>query len=172
MTIAYLGLGSNLGDSLQILRDAVVCLAHYPNITVLRKAGIYLSSPVDTQGADFFNTVVSVETVLAAEQLYAICMQIECQFERKRPYRYAPRTLDMDVLLFGEQVMSSPTLTVPHPRMIERAFVLLPLAEIAENIELPGLGHIQQFLPTVAQQKIRRMSLTDANVFDNELISL
>lgn len=172
MTIAYLGLGSNVGDSWQTLRDAVVCLAHYPNITVLRKAGMYLSSPIDTEGADFFNTVVSLETTLTAQQLHAVCMQIECQFERKRPYRYAPRTLDMDLLLFGDQTIFSPTLTVPHPRMLERAFVLVPLAEIAENIEIPGCGHIQQYLPTVAQQKVRRISLTEAHVSDNELISL
>lgn len=158
MTIAYLGLGSNLGDSQQTLRDAIVCLAQYSNILVLHKASIYLSAPVDTHGPDFLNTVISVQTTLSAKQLHVICQQIEHQFERQRPYRYAPRTLDIDLLLFGDEIITTPELIIPHPRMTERAFVLLPLAEIAPNIVIPHFGEIQPYLTKVTQQTINKLS--------------
>lgn len=161
MTLAYLGLGANLGEVEQTLLDCITCLAQHEGITVLQRSSIYRTKPVDTEGPDFANAVVSIETTLTAEKLHEICMDIELQFGRKRLYRYAPRTLDIDLLLFGDQIIALPTLTVPHPRMVERAFVLIPLAEIASSIMIPGYGLIDKYLPTVAHQDIGKVILND-----------
>ena len=154
MTIAYLGLGANLGDARQTLKDAVVCLAQQHTITVLAKSSLYRTAPIDASGDDYFNCVVKLETSLPARSLLRLCHHIELQFGRERPYRNAPRTLDLDILLYGASSIDEADLVVPHPRMTERAFVLVPLLEIAPAIHIPGRGPAQQYAANVADQGI------------------
>jgi 2-amino-4-hydroxy-6-hydroxymethyldihydropteridine diphosphokinase len=131
---AYIGLGANLGDPMAALRQALGRLAHLPHTEVLRASGLYGSTPVDSSGPDYVNAVACVRTGLTAPALLSALQAQENQAGRERPYRNAPRTLDLDVLLYGSARMAGPVLTVPHPRMTERAFVLMPLAEIAPDL--------------------------------------
>ncbi len=128
---AYLGLGANLGEPAAALALALQQLASHPGVTVTAQSSYYHTAPVDSSGPDYTNAVVEVRTTLTAPELL-VCMQgIEAAAGRERPYRNAPRTLDLDILLYGDAQVSSAALSVPHPRMWQRAFVLLPLAEIA-----------------------------------------
>lgn len=158
MTLAYLGLGANLGDARQAIKDAVVCLAqHHSAVTILAKSSLYCSAPIDSDGDDYYNCVAKIETSLSAHDLLALCLKIEHHFGRERPYRNAPRTLDLDVLLYGSDIISTPDLHVPHPRMAERAFVLVPLLELDADLEIPGLGRAARFLPGVADQRLEKV---------------
>ena len=131
---AYIGLGANLGDPMAALRQALGRLAELPHTEVMRASGLYGSTPVDSSGPDYVNAVACVRTRLTAPALLSALQAQENQAGRERPYRNAPRTLDLDVLLYGSARMAGPVLTVPHPRMTERAFVLMPLAEIAPDL--------------------------------------
>ncbi|HEY0825867.1 MAG TPA: 2-amino-4-hydroxy-6-hydroxymethyldihydropteridine diphosphokinase [Ramlibacter sp.] len=128
---AFIGLGANLGDAPAALRQALGALAQLPGTELVRSSRVYRSAPVDASGPDFLNAVAQVRTMLTAPELLAALQAIEQAAGRQRPYRNAPRTLDLDLLLYGEARIASPALTVPHPRMRERAFVLLPLRELA-----------------------------------------
>jgi 2-amino-4-hydroxy-6-hydroxymethyldihydropteridine diphosphokinase len=131
---AYIGLGANLGDPAAMVRSALAVLATLPHTTLVAASHLYRSTPVDSGGPDYINAVAALDTRLSAPDLLAGLQAQEQQAGRERPYRNAPRTLDLDLLLFGSAHISSPALTVPHPRMAERAFVLLPLAEIAPDV--------------------------------------
>ncbi len=128
---AYIGLGANLGDPMAALRTALEGLERLPASRLVRASGFYGSTPVDSTGPDYVNAVAEISTCLSAPALLAALQQQELQAGRERPYRNAPRTLDLDVLLYGSARIDSPLLTIPHPRMNERAFVLMPLAELA-----------------------------------------
>jgi 2-amino-4-hydroxy-6-hydroxymethyldihydropteridine diphosphokinase len=154
MTLAYLGLGANLGDARQTLKDAVVCLAQHSTVNVLAKSSLYRTAPVDAGGDDYYNCVVVVETALGVRQLLSLCLSIENHFGRERPYHNAPRTLDLDILLWEGECIDDADLTVPHPRLTERAFALIPLLELDAEIEIPGRGRAATFLPAVAGQRI------------------
>lgn len=158
MTLAFIGIGANLGDARQALKDAIVCLAQQVGITVLAKSSFYRTAPVDASGDDYFNAVVKVETSFTAPQLLRICHHIEDQFGRERPFHNAPRTLDLDLLLFGADRIDSEALTVPHPRITERAFVLVPLVELDGEVAIPGRGRAADFLPGVRDQRIEKFS--------------
>lgn len=149
---AYIGLGANLGAPMAALRQALGRLAELPDTEVLRASGLYGSTPVDSSGPDYVNAVACVRTRLTAPALLSALQAQENQAGRERPYRNAPRTLDLDVLLYGSARMAGPVLTVPHPRMTERAFVLMPLAEIA-----PDLVSASQ-LTAVSEQGIWRLA--------------
>ncbi|MGA7779772.1 MAG: 2-amino-4-hydroxy-6-hydroxymethyldihydropteridine diphosphokinase [Paraburkholderia sp.] len=157
MTVAYLGLGANLGDARQTLKDAVVCLAQQHTITVLAKSSLYRTAPIDAGGDDYFNCVVKLDTTLQVRHLLALCHKIELHFGRERPFRNAPRTLDLDILLYGDQSIDEPDLIVPHPRLTERAFVLVPLVEIDPALVIPQHGRADGLLPAVAGQRIEKM---------------
>lgn len=129
--VAYVGLGANLGDPAAALQAALAAMNAIPGTRLLRASRTWRSAPVDAGGPDFLNAVAEVETTLAAPDLLAALRGIEQAAGRERPYRNAPRTLDLDLLLYGHGHIESHALTVPHPRMRERAFVLLPLAELA-----------------------------------------
>lgn len=131
LVTAYIGLGANLGDPQAALRVAMDDIAAIEGVTLTRRSTLYGSSPVQSSGPDYVNAVVEVETRLTAPQLLTQLQVIEQKRGRERPYHNAPRTLDLDVLIFGESSISSASLTVPHPRMTLRAFVLRPLAEIS-----------------------------------------
>lgn len=129
-SLAYVGLGANLGEREATLRNALTALGQCPGTRVLRVSPLYGSAPVDAGGPDYLNAVAEVATTLAPEALLQALQAIEQSAGRERPYRNAPRTLDLDILWFGDQVIDTPDLTVPHPRMAERAFVLRPLADL------------------------------------------
>jgi 2-amino-4-hydroxy-6-hydroxymethyldihydropteridine diphosphokinase len=128
---AFIGLGANLGDALAAVQQALVWLGELPQTRLLQASRVYRSAPVDAGGPDFFNAVARLETRLTAPELLAQLQSLELRAGRERPYRNAPRTLDLDLLLYGDARIASTALTVPHPRMRERAFVLLPLADLA-----------------------------------------
>lgn len=147
---AWVGLGANLGDAAAALRQAVQALAHTPGIRLLRTSSLYRSAPVDAHGPDYLNAVAEIATTLSPHDLLAALQALEHAAGRERPYRNAPRTLDLDLLLYGDECVTTPDLTVPHPRMHERAFVLLPLAELAPARVPP------EALQAVASQAIER----------------
>lgn len=126
----FIGLGANLGDRKAALRDALAALGQMPAITVVRVSPLYGSAPVDAGGPDYLNAVAELATTLTPQALLQALQTIEQAAGRERPYRNAPRTLDLDILWFGDRVIDTPELTVPHPRMAERAFVLRPLADL------------------------------------------
>ena len=128
---AYVGLGANLGDAALALRSAVKALDQIPSTRVGAVSSLYQTSPVDSSGPDYFNAVAELSTALNAPELLRHLQAIEQRAGRERPYPNAPRTLDLDLLLYGSVRIDSPALCVPHPRMEQRAFVLVPLAEIA-----------------------------------------
>lgn len=128
---AFIGLGANLGDAQRALREALQGIARLPATALVRSSRVYRSEPVDAGGPDYFNAVAEVRTGLSAPELLAGLQALEQAAGRERPYRNAPRTLDLDLLLYGDARIASAALTVPHPRMRERAFVLLPLQELA-----------------------------------------
>lgn len=156
--VAYVGLGANLGDAMVTLRTALIDIAALPGVEIVAQSSWYRSAPVDAQGPDFLNAVAAMRTTLSPHELLAGLQAIEHRYGRERPYRNAPRTLDLDLLLHGDAVLHSPELTLPHPRAHERAFVLAPLAEIAPDLMLPGLGRIRVWLDHVASQPIERLA--------------
>lgn len=149
--VAYIGLGANLGDACGSVRLAMKAIADTEGVEVEQESSLYASAPVESSGPDYVNAVVAVRTVLTAPALLAQLQAIELRAGRERPYRNAPRTLDLDLLLYGQATVHSAALWVPHPRMGERAFVLLPLHEIA-----PQCVNARQ-LAQVAAQAIRRI---------------
>ncbi|MFT4100408.1 MAG: 2-amino-4-hydroxy-6-hydroxymethyldihydropteridine diphosphokinase [Burkholderiaceae bacterium] len=169
---AYIGLGANLprpigasatrADAPDTLRDAVRALAALPGIRVPRVSSLYRSAPVDAAGPDYHNAVAELRTTLSPAALLAALQAIERRFGRRRPYRNAPRTLDLDLLLYDDRVLSTPALTIPHPRLRGRAFVLRPLAELAPAMRLPDGVAIDTLLPFVADQSISPIGPIDA----------
>ncbi|MGH2649981.1 MAG: 2-amino-4-hydroxy-6-hydroxymethyldihydropteridine diphosphokinase, partial [Actinomycetota bacterium] len=126
-TTAYLGLGSNLGDRLANLQRAVELLAAQPGLKVVRSSRVYETDPVGgPPQPDYLNAVVEVETSVSPRELLNVCMEVERGFGRVRDERWGPRTIDIDVLTYDEEEVDDPDLTVPHPRMHERGFVLVP----------------------------------------------
>ena len=141
---AWVGLGANLGDAAAALRQALQALAHTPGICLLRTSSLYRSAPVDAHGPDYLNAVAEIATTLSPHDLLAALQALEHAAGRERPYRNAPRTLDLDLLLYGDECVTTPDLTVPHPRMFERAFVLRPLAELApQQVPAQALHAVQ-----------------------------
>jgi 2-amino-4-hydroxy-6-hydroxymethyldihydropteridine diphosphokinase len=166
MTVAYLGLGANVGDARQSLKDAVVCLAQQHGITVLAKSSLYRTEPIDAHGDDYYNVVVKIETTLNARALLTQCHRIENHFGRERPYRNAPRTLDIDIVLFGDEHIDEPDLVIPHPRAAERAFVLVPLVEIDADVRIPGIGRADSLIERVAEQRIEKVQTCRCPILD------
>ncbi|MDZ4074336.1 MAG: 2-amino-4-hydroxy-6-hydroxymethyldihydropteridine diphosphokinase [Hylemonella sp.] len=131
---AYVALGANLGDAPAALRRALSDLGALPHTRLVRASSLYRSAPVDSSGPDYVNAVAELSTALGPYDLLVGLQGLEQAAGRERPWHNAPRTLDLDILLYGELRQDDPVLTVPHPRMLERAFVLLPLAEIAPSL--------------------------------------
>ncbi|MBI3285107.1 MAG: 2-amino-4-hydroxy-6-hydroxymethyldihydropteridine diphosphokinase [Burkholderiales bacterium] len=158
MQAAYIGIGANLGAARASVEQAILRLAALPQTRLCARSSLYGSAPVDAGGDDYVNAVALLETALDASALLHELQQIELAFGRARPYRNAPRTLDLDLLLYGEQQIASAELSVPHPRLSERAFVLLPLLELAPQLQIPGKGAAQAFVAAVAAQRIHRLA--------------
>ncbi len=128
---AFVALGANLGDPQAAVAGAIERIASIEGASLIQRSALYRTAPIDSSGPEYINAVVQIEIVLSAPDLLTELKRIEQQAGRTRPYRNAPRSLDLDLLLYGDAHIDSPALTVPHPRMLERAFVLVPLAEIA-----------------------------------------
>lgn len=146
---AFVALGANLGDAAATVRRAIAELDALPQTRLLRASAVYRSAPWEATGPDFYNAVAELQTALGPHELLAALHGMEQAAGRERPYLNAPRTLDLDLLLYGDARIATPTLTVPHPRMWQRAFVLRPLAEIAPD------RVSQQALAAVADQDAR-----------------
>jgi 2-amino-4-hydroxy-6-hydroxymethyldihydropteridine diphosphokinase len=137
-TTAYLSLGSNLGDRRANLAQAVGFLQAAPEIVVSGVSSLYETAPVGlVDQSDFMNLALALQSSCGARQLLELCLGIETQMGRERIQRWGPRNIDIDILLFGDQRIGEPDLIVPHPRLLERQFVLVPLAEIAPGLLLP-----------------------------------
>lgn len=155
-TLAYIGLGANLGNARQTIAAAIQTLRASNGIVALRQAPLYSSDPVDAQGPVFINTVIAIDTTLDPLPLLDLLQAIEQQHGRERPYLNAPRTLDLDLLLYGTQTIETPRLTVPHPRMHQRAFVLRPLQDLAPDLQL-AQGSFTTLLADCQDQKLDQL---------------
>ena len=163
MVSAYVGIGANLGDSLQTVRLAIRALQGLADTRLSASSSLFASAPIDATGSDFVNAVARIDTSLEAETLLLELQKIEQAFGRERPFRNAPRTLDLDLLLYGQAQIQSSGLEVPHPRMTGRAFVLKPLLELDATIHIPGKGFAQDFLGQVKDQRIQVIDSTPAS---------
>ena len=148
---SYIGLGANLGDPRETIQVALRELAATPALTILKVAPLYASAPIDSSGPNYINTVASLDTSLGPQELLAVLQKIELLHGRERPYINAPRTLDLDLLLYDDIKLDGPTLIIPHPRMHQRAFVLKPLHDIAGDLQL-AQGSIQTLLAKCKDQ--------------------
>jgi len=158
MPQAYIGLGANLGDPRSQILAAIAALARLPQSRLLLRSSLYRSAPVGyADQPDFVNAVAQIETALAPRAVLDALLDIEQALGRSRSFANAPRTLDLDLLLYGQLLISEPGLQVPHPRMHARAFVLAPLAEIAPDIDIPGHGAVGPLLAACAGQAIERL---------------
>ena len=154
---AFVGVGANLGDPRAQVLSAIAALRELPNTQCIACSSLYASSPVDAPGPDYVNAVVALQTTLTASQLLRALHAIEAQHGRTRSTPNAPRTLDLDLLLYGEQRSDDPNLTLPHPRLHQRAFVLKPLLEIAPQLQVDGLGPLSSWLQKASDQAVRRL---------------
>ncbi|MDQ7969568.1 MAG: 2-amino-4-hydroxy-6-hydroxymethyldihydropteridine diphosphokinase [Oxalicibacterium faecigallinarum] len=157
-TIAYIGIGANLGDARETVTQAIDLLDRLPQTSLIKRSSLFRTAPVDAEGDDYVNAVAQILTELLPHDLLLALLDLEQQFGRMRPYVNAPRTLDLDILLFGDQHIDSPSLTVPHPRMTMRAFVLIPLLQLDPLLHIPGQGPAHQFVPRVSDQAISVIS--------------
>ena len=156
---AFIALGSNLAEPEVQVNQAFAALAQLPQSRLLAQSSLYRSAPVGyAEQADFINAVAHIETRLTAHDLLQSLLGIERTFGRVRDFRNAPRTLDLDLLLYADLMFHEPGLTLPHPRMHERAFVLLPLVEIAPECEIPSKGKARDWLMRVSDQTITRVA--------------
>lgn len=156
--VAYIGLGANLGDPQECIKSAILELAALPSSQLTQSSSLYSSAPMDADGDDYVNAVVELRTKLSPKDLLSELQRLEQQFGRTRSYQNAPRTLDLDLLLYANLSLDTASLQIPHPRMHQRAFVILPLLEIAPLITIPGLGSAQTLLISLADQSIQKMN--------------
>jgi 2-amino-4-hydroxy-6-hydroxymethyldihydropteridine diphosphokinase len=155
--LTYIGLGANLGDARATLLAAVDAISTLSGTGALRVSSIYRTEPIDASGPDYLNAVIELATPLSAHSLLTELQRIETEHGRVRPYPNAPRTLDLDLLLYGNECIVSATLEVPHPRLHQRAFVLVPLSELAPGLSVPGQGPLPALLAAVKHQRIDKL---------------
>jgi 2-amino-4-hydroxy-6-hydroxymethyldihydropteridine diphosphokinase len=157
--LAYVALGANLADPALQVRSALAALSRLPQSRLLHASSLYRTAPVGiTHQPDFINAVAALETTLAAPELLTALFVIEEAFGRRRDFHHAPRTLDLDLLLYDDEVIDTARLCLPHPRMHLRAFVIAPLVEIAPDCRIPGRGRAAAWLPAVSGQAIERLA--------------
>ena len=153
---AAIGLGANLGATRETLAWAVRRLEEHPQIRLLRVSSLYRTRPVDAQGPDYLNAVALLRCTLSPEALLSLLQDLELQAGRERPYRNAPRTLDLDLLVYGQRTLATERLTLPHPRMHVRRFVLEPLAEVAPELSIPHAGTAASCLEALIAQGVEQ----------------
>lgn len=155
---AYVALGANLGQPLATLRTATAAIEALPSTRLIASSAVYRTRPVDAVGPDFLNAVVRIETQLAPHDLLQQLLDIERLHGRDRPRRNAPRTIDLDLLIHGETRLDTPTLSLPHPRMHLRAFVLAPLLDVwPADARIEGRQRMQVLLAGLGHQTIDRL---------------
>ena len=159
MSLAYVALGSNLEQPAEQIRAALAALAALAGTSVLAHSSLYLTTPVGyLDQPDFINAVAQLETSLSPHDLLQALMQIEAGFGRERSFRNAPRVLDLDILLYQDTVLDDPQLMLPHPRMHQRAFVMVPLAEIAPDLPVGGHGQAAAIAATLDCSGVRKLA--------------
>jgi 2-amino-4-hydroxy-6-hydroxymethyldihydropteridine diphosphokinase len=151
----YVGIGANLGDARKQVLLGIEALQGLAQTALVRRSSLYRTEPVDAIGPDFVNAVVELRTGLPPAELLQAMSSIEQQQGRRRSTPNAPRTLDLDLLLYGQRQCGDPTLTLPHPRLHTRAFVLRPLLEIAPHVTAPGLGPLAGWLDSTRDQRVQ-----------------
>lgn len=155
----FIALGANLGDPLATVTAAIAALRKLPDTEFVAASSLYRTAPVGLKHQpDFINAVVELVAVSPAPTLLDALFSIEARFGRQRSVKNAPRTLDLDLLLYGDATSDDPQLTLPHPRLHERAFVLAPLAEIAPRLVVPGRGGVAELLLRCADQSVEKLS--------------
>lgn len=156
--LAYIGLGSNLNDPKQQIKSAVISLNKSNNIKVTGLSSLYQSKPMDgSQQPDYINAVCRVETHLTALELLYVCQDIELQQHRVREKKWGARTIDLDIIIYGAQVIASKKLIVPHPGIIDRAFVLIPLYEIEPDLKVPVLGSLNELIDKIDTSELMKL---------------
>ena len=160
MNTAFVALGSNLSKREEYLSEAIDMLNEHEAIRVSKRSSVYETEPVGyVDQNDFLNMVVQVETSMSAYQLLDQCQQIEQELGRKRVVKWGPRTIDLDILLFNDEHMTAERLTIPHPHMHERAFVMVPLADVNPTVEIPTLHQTaQEVLDGLPKEEVRSMN--------------
>lgn len=159
MTRAYLSLGSNAGDRRQMLERALARLEASGQVIVLRQSSLYETEPVGkTDQPWFYNLVAEIQTRLTPHELLDLAQAVERDLGRTRDVRWGPRTVDIDIVLYGGEQISTPRLAVPHPEMARRRFVLLPLVEIAPDLALPDGRRVDALLRDLQDQEVRRVA--------------
>jgi 2-amino-4-hydroxy-6-hydroxymethyldihydropteridine diphosphokinase len=159
MTIAFLGLGSNLESPLKQLTNAIESIKAIPSTTLLQTSSFYKNSPVGPQDQpDFLNAVVSIDTELRPYKLLDYLQEIETRQGRTRDIRWGARTLDLDILLFGDEIINTKRLVIPHREMHKRGFVIQPLYEIAPDLEIPGQGLLKDLIRYINTSDMYKIS--------------
>jgi 2-amino-4-hydroxy-6-hydroxymethyldihydropteridine diphosphokinase len=153
MVDAWIGLGANLGDRYRTIGQALDALRLLPRSRLVARSRLFASAPHEAGGPDYVNAAARLRTALEPADLLDALQRIETRFGRVRSHRNAPRTLDLDLLLYGSRIVRGPGLQVPHPRMHERAFVLRPLADIDATLMIPGRATVRELLSGVAAQR-------------------
>ena len=167
MPVSFLSLGSNLGNRLEHLSDAVISLQNHPKVKVTKVSAVYQTKPVGgPEQDDYLNAVLEIETELSPTELLEVIQSIENGQDRVREVRWGPRTLDIDVLTYNDLILGDEKLTLPHPRISERAFVLVPWHEIAPDTVIAGVGELEglyQQIPKLDVQLNSDMKLPEVN---------
>lgn len=163
MVEVYLGLGSNMGDRLALMKQAAVLLADSGHFTEMVFSSLYETAPMGyTEQPPFLNAVFRGRTALSAPALLGVCQHVEAQLDRVRTLRWGPRTIDVDILLFGVETVSTESLTIPHPRLFERAFALMPLLEVSSPA-ISTFYHLSDRAVALADQGIRKLETYETN---------
>ena len=158
MPRAFVGLGANLGDPAAQLAAALEAIGRLSGTRIVAVSSFYRTAPIGYEAQpDFLNAVAEIETALAPDELLTALQAVESVAGRARSFPNAPRTLDLDLLLYGDRTLDAPGLQVPHPRMHERAFVLAPLVEIAPEVAIPGRGPAATLLARLTDQRIEKL---------------
>jgi 2-amino-4-hydroxy-6-hydroxymethyldihydropteridine diphosphokinase len=154
---AFVAFGSNLGDRAAEIERACAAISALPSTTLVARSSLYATAPVAASGGEFLNAVAHVRTSLAPLDLLRALQAIEARHGRSRPFPGAPRSLDLDLLLYGDRVLAGAELTLPHPRLHERAFVLAPLLEIAPDLVVRGRGRVADLRAAVTAQHVAKL---------------
>lgn len=154
----FIALGANIAQPAKQIRRAIALLCLLPCTRLLKTSSFYTTAPIGyANQPDFINAVVEISTQLSPKELLESFLAIESALGRERKFANGPRTIDLDLLLYGTKTINDEDLIIPHPRMHERAFVLIPLCEIAPDIMIPGHGPAHALLPQVAHQRLNRL---------------
>jgi 2-amino-4-hydroxy-6-hydroxymethyldihydropteridine pyrophosphokinase len=156
--LAYIGLGSNLNSPKQQIKDALIALNATQDVKVVALSSLYQSKPInDSEQPDYINAVCQVDTHLTALELLYVCQAIETKQHRVREKKWGARTIDLDIILYGVQVVASKQLIIPHPEMMNRAFVLVPLSELESDLKVPVLGPLQALIDLIDTSELIKL---------------